>query len=115
MRSVGVLILGLIGSLTVGCANHQDRVDNTDRPPIAMQRDYAPASSAALVFDPPVLSYAPVPELARDGRSPSAFYGYEQTSTEGLYIHQRDSIRGGRYPDYFDRTTRASKATTTYR
>lgn len=115
MRSVGVLILGILGALTVGCANHQDRVDNTSRPPIPMQRDYAPASAAALVFDPPVLLYAPVPELGRDGRYPSAFYGYEQTTTDSLSIYQRDSQRIGRYPDYFDRTTRATRATTTYR
>jgi hypothetical protein len=42
---------------------------------------YQPASAGALAFDPPVLAGSPRMDLSRDGREPSAFAGYADSST----------------------------------
>ncbi len=106
------MILSIVAAgLTGGCATHQDRV-----PAVVEERPYyAPAAAAALAFDPPMMSYAPVASFSREGRSPSAFYGYEQPSVDSYYLYQRDQQRGQGIPDRFDRTTYSTRATTTYR
>lgn len=50
----------------------------------------ARATSAALVFDPPVTSgQAPI-DLARAGREPSAFVSYDQVFTSFFYLRYQD-------------------------
>lgn len=107
MRYALLLIFGI--SLT-GCATHQEPV-----PARSTSVYYEPAPAAALVFDPPMVAYAPLPAFSREGRSPSAFYGYEQPSVETYQLYQRDTQRNDRYPDFYDRTTYSGRSTTTYR
>jgi hypothetical protein len=107
MRHAWLLIFVI---LLTGCATHQDAF-----PPRSTSVYYESAPASALVFDPPMVAYGPVASFSREGRSPSAFYGYEQPSVESVDIYQRDSQRGEGYPDYFDRTTRSGRSTTTYR
>lgn len=107
MRYAWLLIFGI---LLTGCSTPQDRVSMR-----STSVYYEPAPAAALVFDPPMVAYGPLPSFSREGRSASAFYGYEQPSVDVYQVYQRDSQRGPGHPDYFDRTTRSGRSTTTYR
>jgi len=111
---VRTLMLMILGIASVGCATHQERVPAVAERPSA-KRYYAPAPAAALAFDPPMVSYAPLPAFSREGRSPAAFYGYEQPTVDTYYLYQRDQQNGAGYPDQFNRTTHSSRASTTYR
>jgi hypothetical protein len=112
-RHLSILgIIALVGS--GGCvATTQERQPAATTQPAT--RYYAPAVASALVFDPPALQYGAVPSFDRQGRSPSAFYGYEQPTVEHLDLYQRDSQRGEGMPDWYDRTTRSYRSTSTYR
>lgn len=94
-----------------GCANHQDRVPRA----VEAKPYYEPAPAAALVFDPPMVAYAPLPSLSRQDRSPSAFYGYESPVIDTLQVYQRDQLRINDYPNRYDRTSYSSRLMTTYR
>lgn len=107
MRHALLLIFGI--SLA-GCATQQQPV-----PARSTSVYYEPAPAAALVFDPPMVAYAPLPAFSREGRSPSAFYGYEQPSVETYQLRQRDTQRDGGHHDFFDRTTYSGRSTSTYR
>jgi len=54
---------------------------------------YRPVAAAALAFDPPMTRDQPLPDMSRDGRSPSAFMGYEESVTTVSSVYQRDEIR----------------------
>lgn len=106
---IGLLIFGLW--VTGGC-------ESTSEAPLVRSTsvyNYAPTPSAALVFDPPMTRYTPMVSFSREGRSASAFYGYEQPGVDIYSLYQRDSQRGEGYPDYFDRTTRSGRIIKTYR
>jgi hypothetical protein len=109
VKLIGVLILGL--GLMTGC----ESVPQTPLVRSTFVEQYEPSPSAALVFDPPMTRYAPVSSFSREGRSVSAFYGYEQPGVDIYSLYQRDSQRGEGYPDYFDRTTRSGRIIKTYR
>ncbi len=111
MRIAFTLIFGsiLLGAAS-GCATQQDRV-----PAVAARYYYESAPAAALVFDPPMTAYAPLPVFSREGRSPAAFYGYELPTVDVYQLYQRDTQRGDGFPDRFDRTTYSGRSTTTYR
>jgi hypothetical protein len=111
MRGRTLMILGIASLGLAGCATEQDSVYRAAQ----LKPYYDPAPAAALVFDPPMTRYAPLPAFARDGRSPSAFYGYEQPSVDTYYLYQRDQQRGFDLPDRYDRTTYSGRSTTTYR
>ena len=68
-----------------GCAaSHKD--------PVAMDLDrYQEASASALVFDLPMDRGMSHPELARAGRAPSAFMGFDLPTTES-YITATDAV-----------------------
>lgn len=51
---------------------------------------YDEATSAALVFDPPVVAGDPPLELSRDQRQPSAFVSFEGPTTTYFWIHTDD-------------------------
>ena len=65
----------------MGCAGRQ----------VARQPVYEEAPSSALAFDLPMDRGMPHPELARAGRGPSAFLGFDQPTSE-FFITATDSI-----------------------
>lgn len=75
-RSIAYIVLG---SLAGGCATS---ATPPAAQPSATLAHYREASSSALAFDPPIDGGIPHPELARAGREPSAFMGFDQGSTE---------------------------------
>jgi hypothetical protein len=107
MRHALLLILGIF---LTGCTTYQDKV-----PLRSTSVYYEPAPAAALAFEPPMVAHVPLPSFSREGRAASAFYGYEQPVIDISEIYQRDSQRGEGYPDYFDRTARSGRISTTYR
>ena len=51
---------------------------------------YDEATSAALVFDPPVTANDPPLELSREDRMPSAFVSFDGPTTTFFWIHTDD-------------------------
>ncbi|MBC7783380.1 MAG: hypothetical protein H7144_06025 [Burkholderiales bacterium] len=94
-----------------GCATYQDRAGVSPTEP----KVYSANAAAALVFDPPIAIYTPMPDLSRDGRSAAAFYGYEQPVVDSYHLYQRDEQRGGEFPSRFERTARFARTSVTYR
>jgi len=77
------------GFLATGCAaSHPEQ-----RPvPVAVSPvEYEEASCSALVFDVPMDRGLPHPELARSGRNPSVFMGFDLPTTE-TYITATDAV-----------------------
>ena len=77
------------------------------------QPAYHPVSAAALAFDPPIALAQPLADTSRDGRSPSAFMGYEDAVTTYSASYQRDEIRGFRGD--FDRQANTYRTSVTTR
>ncbi len=46
--------------------------------------------ASALLFDPPVISNQPMPDLSRDGREVTAFLGYDSAMTTSFYVRTND-------------------------
>ena len=66
---------------------------------------YDDASSASLVFTPPVsLGHAPL-ELARDDRTPRAFVGYDEITTSYFHIWTDDRQTSDGTDRYLRRAT----------
>jgi hypothetical protein len=107
-----MFIFGIVMIGVAGCASHQDRVPRVVE---AASWHFEPAPAAALVFDPPMVAYGPLPAFSREGRSPSAFYGYESPVIDSLQIYQRDEQRINDYPNRFNRTGYSGRSMTTYR
>ena len=98
--STAALALGV-----AGCA--------TQPPPVPQQASYVPVAAAALAFDPPIASDQPLPDTSRDGRSPSAFVGYEESVTTVSSVYQRDEIRAANGD--FDRRAYTGRTSVTTR
>ena len=62
---------------------------------LAVYREPATRPASALVFSPPLVQDAPVLELSRDERRPSAFVGYPEGVTEFFYLRWDDRQAGG--------------------
>jgi len=73
--------------IATGCASAQYRQAEA----AALQATYKEAPAAALVFDLPIDRGIPHPELARSGRAPSAFLGFDLPTSES-YITATDSV-----------------------
>jgi hypothetical protein len=70
--------------LLAGCASHSSPVSQQhqtlpDGERVA--RVYSAETASALAFDPPVLAGTPRLDLSREDRGPSAFVGFEDSST----------------------------------
>jgi hypothetical protein len=78
-----VLILGL--AAIAGCATAPKPA------PQPVLASYSEAPASALVFDLPIDRGVPHPELARSGRGPATFMGFDTLTTES-YITATDSI-----------------------
>ena len=79
-----------------GCASKQsccrDRSARTHAiEPVEYDRAVA---ASALLFDPPMYADELAPELAREGREPSAFVAYEDQTTTFSYIRIDDRQTG---------------------
>jgi hypothetical protein len=92
MRWITPIIL--IAALA-GCASQPASVA-----PSQQVQTYQPSCSAALAFDPPVISGMPRLDLSRDGRGTAAFAGFQQESTT-YYFLQTDDY----YSDYLNGPT----------
>jgi hypothetical protein len=84
MRYVTILVL-LAG--IGGCAGSRPNPNPTTA--LASAR-YIDSPSAALVFTPPAALYGPPVLLPREERYPSAFVGFEETTTTFSYIRSND-------------------------
>ena len=89
MRWIAPVIL--IAALA-GCSSQTANVAPSQQAQI-----YQPGCSAALAFDPPVISGMPRLDLSRDGRGTAAFAGFQQESTT-YYFLQTDDY----YSDYLN-------------
>ena len=86
MRPNLLLVSGLFAA---GCA-----ASHPEAPPVPVAVspiEYEQAACSALVFDVPMDRGIPHPELARAGRSPSVFMGFDLPTTEA-YISVTDAI-----------------------
>ncbi len=104
-----------------GCASRPIAARN-DSQPIDANR-YDDATSAALVFDPPVAAGDPPLELSRDERQPRAFVSFEGPTTSYFWIHTDDlqdsdwggSAWGSGIQDRYQRRAVIEKTGVTYR
>jgi len=107
----GVIIIALL-ALSAGCAGRHSGSSRVQRQEAELS--YADAGSAgALAFDPPIASDQPLPDTSRDGRSPSAFVGYEESVTTVSSVYQRDEIRAANGD--FDRRAYTGRTSVTTR
>lgn len=80
-----------------GCASHEQPVTPA---PISDNIRYAPATSTALVFDPPVLAGVPTLDLSRDDRDTAAFAGYQDSTTTYYFYSTNDQYNDGNFSGY---------------
>jgi hypothetical protein len=113
-RGTGVIFLGLLG---VGCAAQPSKPARTAQEPQPLLAVYRQAPSAALVFDPPVISDQPPVNVSRDDRTPAAFVGYESTIATFYYVRTDDrQFDGfGLNQDRFERRAISTKVGISYR
>jgi hypothetical protein len=78
--------------MLVGCA-HTQKPQQATLPALFELNGSAPATSSALVFDPPVIANEPPVELARETRQPVAVLGYEDIVTTYSYTRSDDRFR----------------------
>ena len=76
--------------LATGCAASHPQA-RTSPVTAATSVDYEEAASSALVFDVPIDRGIPHPELARLGRTPSVFLGFDLPTTES-FITATDAV-----------------------
>ena len=117
-------ICTLLVFVLAGCAS--TRVAFRDEAPSIDSNRYDDATSAALVFDPPVAAGDPKLELSRDEREPSAFVSFDGPSTTYYWIHTDDLQAsewggsgarwgGGLSSDRYERRAIIDKTGVTYR
>jgi len=97
MRHLTALILGMNTILIHGCAKTSTTTIPPERTPAietavptTIASLYSPRAAAALAFDPAFALQQPLASFSREGRSPTAFVGYEQQQTEFLLVRQKD-------------------------
>ncbi|SRR5260221_12683874 len=109
----GALIL--VGFMMVGCASKRSQ-------PAASAAAAAPiyddAVAAALVYDPPVVADSPRLDVSREGRSQTAYAGFEELTTTFYYLriddHQQ-SFGSGLHHDRFERQAITQRVGVSYR
>jgi len=105
----------LIAAVTsTGCASKQAQpVASAPVAPI-----YDDAVAAALVYDPPVVAESPRIDVSRDGRSQTAYFGFEELTTTFYYLriddHQQ-AFGSGLNCDRFDRQAITTRVGVSYR
>lgn len=84
--------------LAGGCASSRQPSCATRSEPIVSDQLDRAVSASALLFDAPMYGDDLPPELARDGREPTAFVAYEDQTTTFSYVHIDDQqlSTGGR-------------------
>ena len=74
---------------SAGCASKPQA--GAPVPPVAQEASvYEGAVAASLVYTPPAVNYAEPPDLSREDRAPSAYYGFEDITTY-YYLYQNDT------------------------
>ncbi len=76
---------------------------SAQQPGAATERAYQPSPASALVFDSAVMPNFPLPGLDRQAREPSAFLGFDQSTTESFFIFTDDEQSSFPYQDSYDR------------
>src|SRR5437867_623451 len=84
-RSLLIFTLLMVG----GCAARSGPQQQSQFPTRIEAYDNATVASA-LVFDPPVISNQPAPDLSRDDRGIAAFAGYDEGITTFFYLRIND-------------------------
>jgi hypothetical protein len=113
-RSVCIIFFGLF---MMGCASQAPKPPRAAHQPLPVLAVYREAPSAALVFDPPVISDQPPLDLSRDDRTPGAFVGYEETIATFYYVRtdDRQFDGSGLNQDRFERRAISTKVGVSYR
>lgn len=83
-----------------------------DKPAPPVQ--YVEASASALAFDPPLDMGVPHPEFARGPRQPSAFLGFDESTSE-LYIRATNDLQTNDFGDLYTQQSISVKSGTRYR
>lgn len=102
----------LAGAFLSGCAS------KPAAPPVAQTPQiYDEAISAALVYDPPAIANQPPLDLSREGRSQSAFAGFDELITTFYYLRQDDDQQsfGKCRNDRFERQAITERVGVSYR
>ena len=84
----------VIAILCCGCAASRARHATPSTP------QYLEAGASALAFDPPIAIGTANPELARAGRGPSAFLGFDEPTTE-LYYTATDDLQTNDWGNFY--------------
>jgi hypothetical protein len=113
----GALLLLL---LAAGCAsNRAPQVVAQATPELPYNPAvYDDAVAAALVYDPPVVVDAPRVDVSREGRSASAYAGFEELTTTYYYLRIDDrqlDYGGGSHHDRFEREAITQRVGVSYR
>lgn len=101
----------LISLAAVGCASAPRPGTQGSAVPTVQ---YGDATAAALGIDPPLTANEVHPELARAGREPSAYLGYQDTTTEAATIYT-DNLENSPYGDVYQRESVTVKSKSRYR
>jgi hypothetical protein len=91
----GIIIIAALTLSIVGCASHPKHSDT-----VGIERTYQPQLASALVFDPPISAGVIIPDLSRDNRGPSAFFGFQQGEITFYDLHVEDRQSGGQNDRY---------------
>jgi hypothetical protein len=103
--------------LAGGCATSRQTASNAparEATTCTVASDGDAVAASALVFDPPVTSIQPAPQLARDERGIAAFAGYDEGITTFFYLRVNDRQlldSGGRGGDFGQYERRAVSET----
>jgi hypothetical protein len=103
-------MLILISVFATGCVTAQSSQPDT-KPSVPQ---YTEAASSALAFDPPIAEGAVHPEFARGPRASSAFFGYQESTSES-YISATDDLQGNQWGDIYTKESISVKSGVRYR
>jgi len=104
------ITLIFIGLFATGCAtvSHPQPIESS------ADHLYTEATASALVFDAPIAQGEVHPELAREPRAASAFFGYTESTVE-FYTSATDDMKNNQFGDVYTQEATSVKSTVRYR
>ena len=104
----------LLGSTLAGCASNSQQSSVAAKPASPIYND---AIAAALVFNPPAIANEFPLDMSREGRSVSAFAGFDEIITTFYYLRMDDYQQtNGKYRnDRFERQAITERVGVSYR
>lgn len=98
----------------VGCASKSEQATPSGTQRLPSRIEYVEHSAAALAFTPAVAIGEPPVVLAREGREPSVFIGFDEISATAFYI-RTDDRQSDQISDRYQRRAVIEKVGVTYR